>query len=139
MPIKCFNKPNRSQRRFWTAKTAAQAVCYAVAAGASPEEIRQEMAPCVPCETTRRRSNAAQQALAAMARTNAVLDLFATVAQALQRTTRGLQFISRFVPQARVAGLALIPVERALGVVGTDIRVARAANDAAMTALRLAA
>lgn len=139
MPLKCFNRPNRKQARTWTAKTAAQAVCKAIEAGYTAAELRLQFSDCVPCGENRKRSQAQVQAMAAMQQTVATLDLFAALTEALRIATRGAGLLARFIPQARPLLLALVPLERRLGVIGAEIRVTRAANDAALRALRLAA
>ena len=139
MPLKCYIRPNRRARRGWTARAAARAVCAAVNDGVTPSEIRAEMADCVPCEDARRRQQQVAQAIAAMQASNTVMAIAEVVLQGLGPALRSIQLISRFVPQARLAGVALQPVVQRINVALTEVRVARAANDAAIRVLRLAA
>lgn len=48
MPIVCINRPNRSERRVWTAKAVGRVCSYAVREGATREELRTELEPCLP-------------------------------------------------------------------------------------------
>lgn len=100
-----------------------------------------ELRNCIECNDQRRRSRQqqAQAAISALTSSNSTLDLVNGLVSGLEVVVRLVQRVSRFVPQARVAGLALIPVERSLGQVAATIRATRAANEAALTAIRLAA
>lgn len=139
MPVKCYIKPNRRFPRVWTARAAARAVCSAVEHGASPAAIRLEMAECVPCSENRRKQQQQQQALQALEQSQRTFAVADGALGAFQLISRWVGRVARFVPAARPAGLALGAIERALGTVRSDIVVARAANDAAIVALRLAA
>jgi hypothetical protein len=74
-----------------------------------------------------------------MQQANNTLILADSTLLAFELISRWVGRVARFVPPARAAGLALGAIERSIGLVRTEIRVARAANDAAITALRLAA
>lgn len=140
MPQHCFNRPNRSQPRRWTARAAARAVCAALEAGHSASELRREFANCVPCTETRRRAQSAVQAAAAsLDASNTTLALADGALTAFEVVFRTLGRITRFVPQARGLVGPTLALERSLGVVRAEIRATRAANDATIRVLRLAA
>lgn len=47
MPIVCINRPNRSKRRTFNAKTVGQAACYALKAGEDRGAIREKVNECI--------------------------------------------------------------------------------------------
>ena len=136
--LRCYVRPNRRFPRSITAKTAAAFVCRALESGATPAELRFQMAPCLPCSESKRQAQE-QQAIAALEASNATLLLVDLVINALGLVTRGLGFITRFVPQARAATLVLVPLEREIRALRSEIVATKAANDAAIRILRLAA
>jgi hypothetical protein len=137
--LKCYIKPNRTGPRHWTARAAARAVCAALAAGYSPSELRAEFAECVPCAEDKRKKAAQQAAQAALAASNQTLAIADGALIAFELISRWVGRVARFVPAARPAGIALGLVERSLGTVRGEILARRAANDAVIAILRLAA
>lgn len=71
MTLKCYNKPNRSKPRLFSAKDCGRIVCKAVDQGQSRAEIWRRVEPCLgdPCEKVRVRAfvNAVLEAGAAIA------------------------------------------------------------------------
>lgn len=137
--LKCYRRPNRKEPRTFNAQAAARAVCAAVKAGVSPSEIRAQMARCVPCAEGRRSQAQQQVAVNALNASQTTLLIADGALNAFQLVARWVGRVARFVPQARVAGLALGAVEGRLGLVRTEIAATRAANDVALTILRRAA
>lgn len=70
---------------------------------------------------------------------NQTLAIADAALQAFHLIARWVGRVARFVPQARAAGLVLGGIEGRLGAVRSEIAAARAANDAALRVLRLAA
>lgn len=137
--LRCYYKPFRRLPRTFDAKGAARAVCAAVKAGVPPQELRNAFAECVPCTEGRRRSQSQVAAAAALAQSNDTLVIADATLTAFQLIARWAGRVARFVPAARAAGLILGGLEGRLGAVRAEILAARAANDAALRVLRLAA
>lgn len=47
MPLVCFNRPNRTERRVWTAKKVGQVCGYALREGSTPSELQRELEDCL--------------------------------------------------------------------------------------------
>lgn len=47
MPIVCINRPNRSERRVWTARKVGQVCGYALREGATQTELASELEECL--------------------------------------------------------------------------------------------
>lgn len=139
MPLKCYIKPNRTFARGWTARAAGRAVCAALRNGYSPSELRLEFRECVPCTEDRRKSQQAEQALAALQASNRTFAVADLAVAAFELIARSVGRVARFVPAARPAGVILATIERSVGTVRGEIRAQRAANDAVIALLRQAA
>jgi len=137
--LKCVYRPARSKKRTFTAKSAAAAVCAALRAGFTQQEIRLELARCIECSENRRRSQAQAQAVSAIEGSNTTLLLADGALNAFEFASRLVSRVARFVPAAKGAEAPLRLMASTLGNVRGTIKIARAANDAALTALRLAA
>lgn len=48
MTMKCYDKPNRKKPRVFTAKDCGRIVCYAIADGANPQDVREAISECLP-------------------------------------------------------------------------------------------
>lgn len=55
MPIKCYEKPNRTKKRPFTAKACGRIVCYAIEDGASRKELEEEIDKCLDDGSRRKR------------------------------------------------------------------------------------
>lgn len=146
MPLKCFQKPNRTRVRFWNAKKVGQVACIALRSGASRVEIEGYIAECVGGER-RNDPSEAEQALAvaeqALSQNNVVLDADADSLRRFQDLGILNPLVLRILARVPVVGPALATGIVALSRVAASqlarIAVQKAANDAALTVVRRAA
>lgn len=47
MPLVCYERPNRTTRRVWTAKKVGQVCEYALREGSTPSELKEELEDCL--------------------------------------------------------------------------------------------
>lgn len=79
MPIVCFNRPNRTRKRTFTARDVGRIACQAVKAGVPPSEIVKELEECLGeqlCDKERVR----QQLRSYLQSTAAFFDLLSVLA-----------------------------------------------------------
>lgn len=146
MPLKCFEKPNRTQRRKWTAKHVGQVYCIALRGGVPRVDLEAEIRKCVEPDK-KPGSSEALEALAAAAQAleanndmlnadAAFLERFNIFASALAVAFR---LIARFARPAAVATVAL-PALQKLATERLGLLTERvAANDATLRVIRRAA
>lgn len=71
MAIKCYNKPNRTKKRHFTARDCGRIVCTAIEHGENRVSVWHQVEPCLgdPCEKVRVRAlvNAVLEAATAIA------------------------------------------------------------------------
>lgn len=135
----CFYRPFRSTRRVWTAKKAAQAVCYAKREGATNAELEEAFGDCFQCEGERRHDpTRLRLPTQGLQRAAAALQLSATLIDGLRITIRGVLFLSRLVPlpAVKAAQLPLLGIERNLNVVKVEVITAREAALRGLDALK---
>lgn len=102
MPLKCYQKPNRTKVRTFTAKDVGRIACYAIDDGALKSDVRREVDKCLgpneECEHAFSVLEVILKLLLALA-----LALF--VLSTLQRLVRVLLILRRILPKEIVEAL----------------------------------
>jgi len=146
VPIRCTRVENRTRPRYWTAKKAGQACCYALKHGATREQIELEIAKCGGKEPRRGDQAEAAYAVAeaALLASNEVFNADALYLQRFLTVTQGLVAVARIIrlipnPVARAAALGVIAIRELASSRLKNIAGQKAANDAAINVIRRAA
>lgn len=143
MPVKCVYRRPSGTRPWDTAKLRSLACSLVNNKGVKPQAICDAIAECVECGSDenckRARQAQAQAAVAALDSSNTTLAIAEGALNVFELVARVAGRVARFVPQARAAAVVLSRVEGQLGGVRATIRATRAANDATLRVLRLAA
>lgn len=147
MPQKCYEKPNRTAPRVWTAKHVGQVACYAMKHGATRAQIEEEIAKCGRGEK-RQKSSEAQQAMEAaieaLDASDSELNLDADFAKRFLSVTApllpiirfGAKFLSRRIG---LVGAGIIVIREVASARLKQIAVRTAANDGVKVLLKRAA
>lgn len=92
MTIKCFNKPNRTTVRTYTAKDVGRITCYAINAGVSKQSIQKEIEKCLGDVCKREEVNEfATNVIAAMAALTISLAISAYILAVIRNPVRILR------------------------------------------------
>lgn len=137
-----IRRPNRSQHRFLDAQRVANIVCWYLENRGNEQELRAELSRCIDLgdeERCKREKQALAEGLRAMQGAQTTLALADAALAAFEIVTRTVERVARFVPQVRPLLVPLRAINATLGTVRGEVRASRAANDAALTAMRLAA
>lgn len=135
-------RPNRSVPRFLDAKRVADIVCWFLENRGEEDALRLELSKCLDCgsdEKCKREKQAIAEAVSNAVRQENTLTLADAVLAAFEISFRTVERVARFVPQVRPLVVPLRVIVGRIGVVRAEVRAARAANDATLRVLRLAA
>lgn len=137
-----IRRPNRTEHRFLDAQRVANIVCWYLENRGNEQELKLELSRCLDIgdeEKCQREKQSLAEGLQAMQRAQTTLALADAALAAFEVITRTVERVARFVPQVRPLLAPLRAINATLGTVRGEIRASRAANDAALTSMRLAA
>lgn len=146
--FKCRWVPNRSPERKYTGRDAARVMCYALREGFRRADILKQSETICPDEhrKAKQESSAIAEAIAALTSSNFELGAeyqYFLIINGLLTALVAILTFSRFLGPLRIIGLpARVGINTVISQVATQLTrniVARAANDAAIVALRRAA
>lgn len=135
--LRCTLRPNRSERRGYTAKDVGRIACYALRDGATPQEILSELRECAPCSDDTEQKNALERAMEAIAENQRMIVTVLAVAVAVLALMRFFGVFIALIPRALPIALPVI-VQRITGMQSV-LRAQRAANDSVFAIVQRAA
>lgn len=142
MPLHCTQRPIRSTPRTWTPKSAARVVCRTLALGYSESEVKDALSDCLDVdqgEKCKKEKAAIEKAILAVGANNQSLIAADALVTGLDIFLGLVSRVGRFFPPLRVAATFAGAAKLETATVRSNIRIQRAANDALIRELRLAA
>jgi len=146
VPLKCFERPNRTRVRTWTKEHVGQVYCIVRRQGVTKLELEKEFAKCDVPEGEKRSSEALeamQVGIVAIEESTVILDADAAYLQrflSLMTFAALLLRIIQKIPRVGpVVSVGLVALRELAAVRLGRITVQKAANDEALIILRRAA
>lgn len=142
MPLKCFNKPNRSEPRPFDALDAAKIMCRVVRAGGSKAQIEAHYKRiCVdaPEKRTSEALEAMEAAMQAIEANNVNLNEAFQIFQIVNGILNAIALLGLIIPVARPLRLVAVAARVTVQTRMTSITSQIASNDATFVILQQAA